>query len=211
VSASFDPQGDRILTSSWDNTARIWVRDGDRTWTFETELKGLHHNPLQGAAFAPAGDRIVIFSTDAVSIWSSSRKGEWITRSLEGHHGNIFSASFSPNGNVVTGSEDGTVRVWSAASGATLYVLEAGETVTAARFHPDGSHLLIGLGDGSIQLFRVTRAPLQQFLQQASSACLTVDQRCLYLNEREGVARSRFLSCEKAHGRTPPAELTSCS
>ena len=55
TSAAFSPDGTRILTGSWDRTARVWDA---RTGTTLFELKG-HTGGVNSVAFSPDGLRIL--------------------------------------------------------------------------------------------------------------------------------------------------------
>jgi hypothetical protein len=44
---------------------------------------------------------------------------------------------------------------------------------------------------------------LQQALRAATTDCLTVEQRQLYLTDSDADARSGYEACERSHGRTP--------
>jgi len=69
TSAAFSPDGTRIVTASWDNTARIW----DAATAKEiTVLRG-HENILRYAAFSPDGTHIVTASDDKTAdIWDAA-------------------------------------------------------------------------------------------------------------------------------------------
>ena len=58
--AAFDPTGERVVTASWDDTARIWD-----THTGEAIGKPLQHaGNVWAAAFDPTGERVVTASKD---------------------------------------------------------------------------------------------------------------------------------------------------
>ncbi|NMG22579.1 AAA family ATPase [Brasilonema bromeliae] len=65
TSASFSPDGKRILTASWDKTARLW----DSSGKLVTELKG-HTDSVNSASFSPDGKRILTASWDKTArLW----------------------------------------------------------------------------------------------------------------------------------------------
>ena len=65
-SAAFSPDGSRIVTASWDATARVWdAATGEEIFV----LYGHNHNVLS-ASFSPDGSRIVTASADHTArIW----------------------------------------------------------------------------------------------------------------------------------------------
>jgi WD40 repeat protein len=109
-SASFSPDGSRVVTGSLDQTARVWdAKSGAEVVT----LKG-HTGVVNSASFSPDGSRIVTGSSDSTAkVWDAESGAEVLT--LKGHYARVTSASFSPDGSrVVTGSWDRTARIWDA-------------------------------------------------------------------------------------------------
>ena len=82
-SASFSPDGKRIVTASEDKTARIW--DAETGQQIGEPLSG-HEGSVESAAFSPDGKRIVTASADKTArIWDVTVNGEPIGEPLEGH------------------------------------------------------------------------------------------------------------------------------
>jgi hypothetical protein len=99
-SARFSPDGQRLVTTSFDNTARVW----DTSGKLITELKG-HQGYVRSASFSPDGQRIVTASFEKTArVWDTS--GKLITE-LKGHQGYVRSASFSPDGQRLVTVSDG--------------------------------------------------------------------------------------------------------
>jgi WD40 repeat protein len=106
--AAYSPDGRRIVTASWDKTARIWdAATGQPLYV----LRG-HVLALQWAAFSADGKRVVTASDDETArVWDAETGSEIIT--LAGHKGPVLTAVFSPDGqSVATASADNTVRIW---------------------------------------------------------------------------------------------------
>jgi WD40 repeat protein len=131
--AAFAPDGNRILTSSFDGTTRLWDRDGGLIATLRD-----HTDSVWTAVFSPDGRRILTASRD------NTGDGKPIV-TLKGHTGWIVSANFSPDGRrILTGSSDngcGTAtaspssRSWGTPrlSGALYFPV----TATASSRHPE--------------------------------------------------------------------------
>ena len=82
TSASFSPDGSRIVTASGDRTAKVWdAKSGAEVLT----LKG-HTVPVTSASFSPDGARIVTGSQDKTAkVWDAKSGAEVLT--LKGHTG----------------------------------------------------------------------------------------------------------------------------
>jgi WD40 repeat protein len=81
-SVAFSPDGTRIVTGSWDWTARVWDA---RTGSLQRELKG-HTGTVWSVAFSPDGTRIVTGSGD----WTAKVWDAWTGTpqlELKGHFG----------------------------------------------------------------------------------------------------------------------------
>jgi WD40 repeat protein len=107
-SASFSPDGTRVVTASFDKTARVWDAKTGKEFAV---LRG-HEKALRSATFSPDGMRIVTASDDKTArIWDAVTAKEIAV--LRGHEGGVVSAIFSPDGTrIVTASDDNSARVW---------------------------------------------------------------------------------------------------
>src|SRR5262249_31585682 len=66
-SAAFSPDGSRIVTASWDKTARIW----DAATATEIAVLRGHEDVVYSAAFSPDGSRIVTSGDKTARIWDA--------------------------------------------------------------------------------------------------------------------------------------------
>ncbi len=108
VSAAFSPDGKRVVTASWDKTARVWDPE---TGTQIARSKAMMGSVVS-AAFSPDGKRVVTASDDKTARVWDPETGTQIAP-LKGHDGSVVSAAFSPDGKrVVTASADKTARIW---------------------------------------------------------------------------------------------------
>ena len=191
--ASFSPDGTRIVTTSDDNTARLWDATNGRLLG---TLQG-HTSVATAAAFSPDGMRIVTASDDnTVALWDAA-SGRLLTR-LRGHrfgHGRIVLARRIED---VRASDDDTARLWDAASGRLLATLQ-GHTisVTAASFSPDGTRIVTTSYDKTARLWDATTgrplATLQGHTDEVKAASFSPDGRRIVTASgphRTGIAKA---------------------
>jgi WD domain, G-beta repeat len=108
--ASFDPTGERVVTTS-DKTARIWD-----VHTGEPIGKPMQHRTeVWTASFDPKGERVVTTSDSTARIWDA-RTGEPIGKPMQ-HQYVVGIASFDPTGERVVTAFGYTTRIWDARTG----------------------------------------------------------------------------------------------
>lgn len=143
-SVEFSTDGERIMTTGIDMTARLWeARTGRFIAELDSDVKGISY-----ASFSPDGNLIVTTSGDGIARILDGHTGKFI-RELTGHIGAVTRAVFSPDGQyVATSSEDKTAIIWNARTGEIIRELlghMAG--VKDLLWSPDGTHLVTEAGD----------------------------------------------------------------
>ena len=147
----FSPDGTRIVTGSYDKTAKVWDA---QTGTPLLELKG-HTGGCTSVAFSPDGTRIVTGSEDKTAkVWDAGTGTPLLE--LKGHTELGAGAwRFSPDGTrIVTGSRDRTAKVWDAQTGTPLLDSRGTRTrSTSVAFSPDGTRIVTGSEDKTAKVW----------------------------------------------------------
>ncbi len=156
ASAHFSPQGDLIVTGSWDGSAKIW---NATTGKVVRKLEGGHTSFVNTAVFSPDGQFILTASDDGTAKLWNVATGE-VTKSLDGHKDRVRSATFSTDGRfIVTTSSDETARLWDADSGKFVREFKGHKyAVLCADFSKDGQWLVTGGEDNSARVWNVETA-----------------------------------------------------
>lgn len=146
--AIFSPSGDRILTISSDNTAKLW------------DLTGKHLKTLQNrdvvylAEFSPDGTQILTVSGD-----NSAKLWDWQGKPLKNmtHKATVTSAVFSLDGRwILTASDDHTAKLWDAKKGKEpLKTYWHYMQINSAIFSPDSSRILAITNDNNAVLWNL--------------------------------------------------------
>jgi WD40 repeat protein/tRNA A-37 threonylcarbamoyl transferase component Bud32 len=152
---AFSPDGKRIATGSWDQTAKVW----DAATGRELLTLNGHTQEVYGVALSPDGKRIATGSEDQTAkVWDAATGRELLT--LNGHTQEVNSVAFSPDGKrIVTGSgevldERGEAKVWDAATGRELLALNGHTSqVRSATFSPDGKRIVVGTTDSTVKVW----------------------------------------------------------
>jgi WD40 repeat protein/serine/threonine protein kinase len=141
--AAFSPNGQQIITGSFDETAKVWDVGSGRL---------LHSLQPRGAgacvAFSPDGQRIVSGNGGGTKVWETGSGKLLLT--YKGHGGGVGGVAFSPDSRrIVTGHGDGVATVWEAASGQILRTLAGGHSgpILCVAFSPDGRRIVTGGSD----------------------------------------------------------------
>jgi serine/threonine protein kinase len=105
---TFSRDGKTLVTSSDDDTVRLW--NVDRRTQIGT-LEG-HTNSVLEVAFSPDGKTLASGSTDkTVRLWNVERRTQIGT--LNGHTNSVLEVAFSPDGETLaSGGRDRTVLLW---------------------------------------------------------------------------------------------------
>ncbi len=138
-SASFSPDGTRVITTSDDDTVKVWDAVTGRGLV---TLK--HEKWVDSARFSPDGTRVLTASGHIAKIWDAATGKALVTFQ---HEKPVDSASFSPDGTRVLTASGHIARTWNAATGKAFVTFQHEKPVGSASFSPDGSRVLTASGD----------------------------------------------------------------
>ena len=149
-SAAFDPDESKILTSSYDGTARLFdAATGD-----ELIPAMRHDGRVWSAVFSADGSKILTSSSDGTVRLFDAGTGRELIPSMR-HDGAVTGAVFSPDETkILTSSDDWTAKLFDSSTGKELFpaMRHAGE-IWSIVFNADGSNILTGSRDGRARLF----------------------------------------------------------
>jgi Tol biopolymer transport system component/energy-coupling factor transporter ATP-binding protein EcfA2 len=161
----FSPDGKKIITTSWDKTAKVW--DANSGALLKT-LPG-HVHIVDRAYFSEDGDKIVTMADDFTARMYSINNPNF-AMVLRGHENLLTDVAMTTDGTkIVTTSLDKTARIWNARTGQLIKILgntagtgTAGhkDAVTRCSFSPDNSKIITVSKDGTGILWTAEGNPI---------------------------------------------------
>ncbi len=150
ATASFSPDGTRVVTASWDMTARVWDAATGRDLL---KLSG-HKGAVNSAFFSPDGRLVLTASDDGTAVtWDAGSGARHVT--LADHGGSVRRARFSGDGTlIVTACEDAVARIWSARDGSLVNELKGhAYGIAEASFSADGRLVITASDDKTARIW----------------------------------------------------------
>lgn len=187
-SLAWSPAGNKIASSSYDGTVRIWEAESGRE---EATLEV--GSAVFTVAWSPDGGRVVTGDNDKrLGIWDPSSGKCQLT--LVAQESVIYGVDWSPDGRkIASGASDGTIYFWDAQSGDVLEALEIGGSIHRVAWAPDGRTLAVAswqAGGGKVILWDVGAAktvPLEQPSDYELDVCWSPSGSYLVASSRGGI------------------------
>ncbi len=152
----FPDNTSRVMSTSQDNTVRIWDAASGRT--IQT-LRG-HSGRVSSAAFVDRGQRILSASHDRLlKLWKLSRYEEVRVlrgKLLAGHADAVLGVNFSRDAQqIVTASRDRSAKIWNPADGELIATLSEGHDflATTVALFPDHKRFATAALDNTTRIW----------------------------------------------------------
>ncbi|HEX6960960.1 MAG TPA: protein kinase [Lacipirellula sp.] len=172
-SADISPDGARVVTGSWDRSAKVW---DVATGNVLLKLDGVHEGYVNSACFSPDGSRILTASDDGtVRLWNAA-DGKPLDPVLRPHNGAIRQACFSTDGTrMLTAGSDKTAKIIDAATGKTLHTLAGHKwAVRCCAFAAEAPLAITGSDDNTAAVWDVVTGERLQTLAGHTGAITSV-------------------------------------
>ena len=147
--ASYSPDGTKIVSGSYDNFLKIW--DANTGQCLRTLTR--HYGTVYSASYSPDGTKIVSASSDRkIKIWDANT-GTCL-QTLEVHTAGVSSALYSPDGTKIVSASYDTIKICDANTGTCLQTLTGHNgTVYSASYSPDGTKIVSASDDETIKIW----------------------------------------------------------
>jgi WD40 repeat protein len=200
-SASFSPDGQRIVTASANGTAQIWNLESNEPTSI---LKG-HIGPCRTAAFSADGQRVVTAGDTTVRLWDS-RTGKLI-QVFDKSRGSIIDAKLNPSqSRIVTlikskpfvylsNTKTGALIELSGAAAGSPDDGAHTEQVVSVAISSDGQKIITASNDGTARIWNgETGAPVDMLRYSKNPKALTYvairpDSSRIATTSRDGTAQ----------------------
>jgi len=153
-SVFFCPDGEHVITGSWDRTIRKWnIASGEGNLL-------LRKSTDYPKCLSPDGKFAVMQSVNhSLKIWDIEADVPIIT--MNGHTDDVISACFSPDGQlIVTGSKDNSIKLWDATTGECKHTMtEHGKSIYSVLFSPDGA-MVVAADKEYVKIYNVATGDL---------------------------------------------------
>ncbi|HLJ55705.1 MAG TPA: WD40 repeat domain-containing protein, partial [Chthonomonadaceae bacterium] len=198
LTASFSPDGKRLLTSSLDDEARIWELDAASELPkavialppgargrpplrdlrlFARENRMLFKHARQ-AVFANDGQHVVTGSySGMVRIWSATPPASYLV--LDGPAiaslDHVGAVAIAPNNRQIVSAVDSpAATVWDARTGAQERVLRGQADISAVAYFPDSSRIVTAGQNGAVQIWTAPRRSYAIQGHKGNASCVAV-------------------------------------
>lgn len=152
LNAQFSPDGKKIITTSTDNTAKIWDASSG---VLLSDLVG-HSDKVLSAQFSTDSKNVFTISNDStIKVWNVA--SGMVTATIRESSKKFSSAKFGPDGtNIITASEKSFAIIWDKDRGIPIDTIGRNQPgVCFAQYNSDGKKAIIALLDRTARIWDV--------------------------------------------------------
>ena len=171
--AAFSPDGERIVTGSYEGVVGIWDGQGRPLAEFRAD-----ESSILCCTFLPERRGVVTGSDDGTArVWDLTGRPLAV---LRGHANSVLQVAVDATGTrILTGAFDQTARLWSV-SGTWLATLRHEGNIAAVDFAPDGATALTASFDGAARIWPIETGLLMKTADARITRTLDPDERERY-------------------------------
>jgi len=192
VSVDFSPQdnGARIVTGSWDQSAKIW---DTKTGKAIRRLAVVGSGNVNSVRFSPSGKLVLTASEDGIARLWDAETGELKTTTFA-QKGPLYDAEFFPDGTkIVTCGDDTTARIWTIADGKEITLKGHKLPVRAVAISADGKRIATGSDDNTAIVWDAEKGvklgTLAGHTAPVSSVAFTIDGDRVLTGSQDNLAK----------------------
>ena len=189
VSTAFSPSGDRLVTSSADQTVRIW----DSTTGQQLDLRRFEGG-VQDARFSPDGKTVLVLTSGgALTVFPPGKPGE--VKELASRVSSPITFNADGSRVAVTDTDDYAVRILDPVSGTRVLRTLTGntDTINAVEFSGDGRLVATAGQDGTARVWDVaTGSPVASLPGHSSGVtqvAFRADRGAIATGDGKGITR----------------------
>nr|MBA2542311.1 hypothetical protein [Deltaproteobacteria bacterium] len=145
------PDGERLFTSGWDRTLRVWnARTGKST---ASTSEWMDSSAVHAGTIAFGGRLVVTGGANkVVKLWDPATQA--LVAFLDGHTDQVSAVAVSADGRwLVSTAHDGTARIWDLGAALRLSQLGHQRGVRRLAWSADGTGVVTSALDGTIRLW----------------------------------------------------------
>jgi WD40 repeat protein len=171
---AFDKRGERLISSSWDNTVRVWdLSSRQAAQTLRLPATGSESaGPIAALGYCPT--RSMLAAAVGAEVELRATDGRLLNR-LQGHEEPVLALAFSPAGQwLATAGGDHKLRLWNLDTLQAEVLLHHTDAVRAVAWSADGARLASGGSDQTVRVFDTKTWKILATLEGHSAPVLAV-------------------------------------
>jgi WD40 repeat protein len=145
------------------NEIELWRRT-ENGWKKPSNFRANIFSRATTMSFGPCGATLLVGGGvdkkgEVVYLFDVSGEKRKQIATIEGHKAAVLSVSASSNGKFLASTDESGHVIVSSVGGEKLYEWTFPGPVRCVSFAPDGQHLALGNGDGTVYILRLTTPP----------------------------------------------------